>query len=226
VKHAIIAAALFAGILTTADAQAALITMNFDSLANNASANLDPVAQANGISFLSGFTTDDLDPFGDPIPSETHIEAYSDSDIRVVDPAAFGRAPAPSGGLMVNALFDQLLIRFAAPTKIDGFGFSEDPSSFGDLFGLPILLLDANGKTLADLGPYTPNGNASHRYDFSFGPLTVSQILLSSGSKLYDDISISTSVPEPSSWALMIAGFGLVGASMRRRRSVSVGFAG
>ena len=29
-------------------------------------------------------------------------------------------------------------------------------------------------------------------------------------------------VPEPESWALMIAGFGMVGASLRRRRTVSV----
>jgi hypothetical protein len=27
-------------------------------------------------------------------------------------------------------------------------------------------------------------------------------------------------VPEPASWAMMIAGFGLVGASMRRRKAV------
>jgi hypothetical protein len=33
-----------------------------------------------------------------------------------------------------------------------------------------------------------------------------------------DDLSISF-VPEPQSWAMMIAGFGLVGATMRRRRT-------
>jgi hypothetical protein len=32
---------------------------------------------------------------------------------------------------------------------------------------------------------------------------------------------ISGDVPEPASWAMMIAGFGLVGASMRRRRAVA-----
>jgi hypothetical protein len=31
-----------------------------------------------------------------------------------------------------------------------------------------------------------------------------------------------TGVPEPASWAMLIAGFGLTGAVMRRRRSVSV----
>jgi hypothetical protein len=39
-------------------------------------------------------------------------------------------------------------------------------------------------------------------------------------------IGVNGAVPEPASWALMIAGFGLVGSAMRRRKpSVSVSFA-
>lgn len=34
----------------------------------------------------------------------------------------------------------------------------------------------------------------------------------------FDTIGITASVPEPASWAMLIAGFGLVGATMRRRR--------
>ena len=37
-----------------------------------------------------------------------------------------------------------------------------------------------------------------------------------------DFIASAMAVPEPSSWALMIAGFGLTGAAMRRRRSATV----
>ena len=41
----------------------------------------------------------------------------------------------------------------------------------------------------------------------------------------YDNITLGSAiaggVPEPTSWALMIAGFGLTGAAMRRRRSVA-----
>jgi hypothetical protein len=36
---------------------------------------------------------------------------------------------------------------------------------------------------------------------------------------------IANAVPEPASWALMLAGFGLVGAAMRRRPSVTASFA-
>jgi hypothetical protein len=40
----------------------------------------------------------------------------------------------------------------------------------------------------------------------------------------YDAFSIGTAgaVPEPASWAMLIAGFGLTGAAMRRRRSTAV----
>jgi hypothetical protein len=36
---------------------------------------------------------------------------------------------------------------------------------------------------------------------------------------LFDAVSISAAVPEAATWAMMIAGFGLVGAATRRRRS-------
>ncbi|MGL4540913.1 MAG: PEPxxWA-CTERM sorting domain-containing protein [Polymorphobacter sp.] len=34
----------------------------------------------------------------------------------------------------------------------------------------------------------------------------------------WDDVTFGAAVPEPASWALMIAGFGMVGAAMRRRK--------
>jgi hypothetical protein len=34
-------------------------------------------------------------------------------------------------------------------------------------------------------------------------------------------IGVSSAIPEPANWAMMIAGFGLVGAAMRRRRTIA-----
>lgn len=36
-----------------------------------------------------------------------------------------------------------------------------------------------------------------------------------------DNLTITSDVPEPASWAMMIGGFGLVGAAMRRRRTAA-----
>ncbi|MET0307170.1 MAG: PEPxxWA-CTERM sorting domain-containing protein [Sphingomonas sp.] len=42
-------------------------------------------------------------------------------------------------------------------------------------------------------------------------------------SQYFDNVSLNvTPVPEPVSWAMMLGGFGLAGAAMRRRRSVKV----
>ncbi|MBS0504308.1 MAG: PEP-CTERM sorting domain-containing protein [Proteobacteria bacterium] len=41
----------------------------------------------------------------------------------------------------------------------------------------------------------------------------------------FDAIGYDVAVPEPATWAMMIAGFGFVGAAMRRRRrTVQVSF--
>mgnify|MGYP000854143153 CR=1 FL=1 len=44
---------------------------------------------------------------------------------------------------------------------------------------------------------------------------------------LVDNVSLNLAnrVPEPAAWAMMLAGFGLVGAAMRRREKVAVAFA-
>jgi hypothetical protein len=38
--------------------------------------------------------------------------------------------------------------------------------------------------------------------------------------------AVSGAVPEPATWAMMIAGFGMTGAALRRRPTVKVSFAG
>lgn len=39
---------------------------------------------------------------------------------------------------------------------------------------------------------------------------------------IYNNLDFLNSVPEPASWMMMIAGFGLVGAAVRRRREGTV----
>ena len=38
------------------------------------------------------------------------------------------------------------------------------------------------------------------------------------GGVFFDNLSVTGGVPEPAVWAMMLAGFGLMGAALRRRR--------
>lgn len=60
----------------------------------------------------------------------------------------------------------------------------------------------------------------SRRVFFTFGGATAQSAVFNSTGRAFEIDDVSTAaVPEPTIWATLIAGFGLVGFSMRRRRS-------
>ncbi len=64
------------------------------------------------------------------------------------------------------------------------------------------------------------------RVNFDFGNARVTQVILtSSGNSFEIDNFAAAAVPEPATWAMMIMGFGAVGAMVRRRRPVMAGVA-
>ncbi len=57
--------------------------------------------------------------------------------------------------------------------------------------------------------------------NFDFGGAVVNQVILRSSSNSFEVDNFAGSiaaVPEPTTWAMMIMGFGAVGAVIRRRR--------
>ncbi len=74
----------------------------------------------------------------------------------------------------------------------------------------------ANGAQL------DPTNN--RRVFFNFGGATAQSIVFTSSQRAFelDDIATTSAVPEPTIWATLLSGFGLIGLSMRRRRVVSV----
>ncbi len=200
-------------------------SFNFDGAASGTSANDLAVNPYTGVSFLSGFLTADLDAdgyeildaFNQTIPEFTHWETYSDSDIKVRDPAFYNRGIAPSPINALDAVFDQIFIKFDTAQNLTSFSAQLDNSQFG-IYNASFIFLDALGKTLStvDFDSYANPGAV-----ITSGSISgVSGIVLSGG-KLYDNINISTvaPVPEPETYALLLAGLGLIGVASRRRKN-------
>lgn len=120
-------------------------------------------------------------------------------------------------------------------------------SSWGDINSISLIwgsvdtyntleFLDASNNVLASFGGssiWTPaNGNQS---DPNTNPVVTfllsgadvsafSSLRLTSSSNAFeiDNVAINSAVPEPSTWAMMLVGFGAVGFSLRRRSRVAL----
>ena len=71
------------------------------------------------------------------------------------------------------------------------------------------------------LGDTNQSWSWGKRVNFDFGGAKVNQIILSSTGNSFEVDSFAArvaGVPEPASWAMMLMGFGAIGAAMRRRR--------
>ena len=112
---------------------------------------------------------------------------------------------------------------FSFPTQISGTPGLEQPFFTVTLInGLPITRFDLYNTFLTAGNPNAPV--------FLTGTFALSTTPRNGGPRPADDYvvrvtNLAGAVPEPASWALMIGGFGVVGASMRRRARTSVRFA-
>jgi hypothetical protein len=100
--------------------------------------------------------------------------------------------------------------------SIDGFNhiaFFDGATPLGEFDG-NALAPPANGNQGSPI--------TNRRITFDFGGATATRVrIFSTGvSTEWDTIAVPTGVPEPATWAMMITGFGLLGAALRRRRQL------
>ncbi len=103
---------------------------------------------------------------------------------------------------------------YTAAGAITAFSFDwGTPDSYNTL-----VFRNGNGAAIAT---YTGSGPAfTGSYTFAAGT-NIRTVDFSSSSKAFeiDNVSVTAPVPEPATWGLMLAGFGLVGFAARRRRT-------
>ena len=190
-------------LLVAVPAQAAVISFaNFDDLGGGSGPSFFNVTVADGwIGGANKIEIQHLSIAGDPF-----------SGLNLAELDTFG-----------NSTMSQSLA--AGHYTVDWY-YSPRPRVGASTNGITLSI----GSTLLDsiTGPGTANTVWGARHvDFTTtgGALTFAAIGVSDSYGGYlDDITISSvaSVPEPASWALMIGGFGLTGAALRRRRAARV----
>jgi hypothetical protein len=221
------------GLLAAATtAQAAIVSLNFEGIAPYPNSN-DVLIQ----DFYNGGTASNGNSgtnFGVSFGRNALLICLNSTTITCSNTSRGGLAPASAEGALFFLSGSETFLNVAAGFTT-GFSFNYASSVTGavqvydGLNGTGNLLQTVNlSANIAGCSPYgagfcpftaagvTFNGTAR---SISFGGVA-NQIV-------FDDITFGSAtpgpaVPEPASWAMLITGFGLTGAAMRRRRSTAV----
>lgn len=126
-----------------------------------------------------------------------------------------GYVPGSVSSPYANLVASSEMVSAGLPTNPD---FTDDPT-------IANLRFTYTGASLLNLSNTSFSGlNAvsvlSGIAQDGFGAVTVKSTGPLVGSKVYSSglVSVPSGIPEPAAWGMMLAGFGLTGAAMRRRR--------
>lgn len=214
-------------------ASAAIFAFNLSGSGINGSIQLTYEANDN-TGVLPGMSPNPVDPIGSYVVTDIS-GTFSNSNIGISNaaitgivasspgnptednllaPHSFGfytvasGIPAPDGHVAPGLSYDNLFYPAGSPQAANDY---EPHGGFFDIYGLVFTLDDGNAVNLWSNG--------------DFGGGAIYGAAVTDGKTLLDyaeEPVVLAAVPEPATWALMLAGFGLVGAAMRRRHAARV----
>jgi hypothetical protein len=229
-RNSVLLAAAFAGCLLASPA-AATVTINFENIGtyavnsgiavqnfyNGGTASNGHTGTNLGVSFASNATTLCLNTPG------TTCSIASRGGLG--DPAsAFTAMYFPAGSGTSTSLSDAagftsgISFFYVSPVDPGSVQIFDGLNGTGNL--LATLALPINGSACSSGAPF----NAGLYCPFSQVSLGFSGTGRSvvfggtAGTIVFDDITLGLGLPEPATWAMMLLGFGAIGASLRRRR--------
>jgi PEP-CTERM motif len=204
-KFGFLAGAVVAGLLSATPASAAIFTY---SISGNGVGSLDGVGYSGAFTISgSGDNSIDLNP--SPI-----VTAYRIDNLTVT-----------FGSTVLSAVFP---IAFFTQNVNGAAGFVQIAPPFAPPFIIQDVF-DVLNPIFQTYDPTTPLGPTSVNFFVAPFALATDGGFLSVIGRPTDLVftagpANTPAVPEPASWAMMIAGFGIAGAAMRRKASVKVSY--
>ena len=142
----------------------------------------------------------------------------------VVNAVLTGDLSGGLGSYALTGIYEFTLVGRGVADSFGSFTLTEDYVNLeGTVFGLPVLLThNPNVPSIGSASIATANcGQCEEKFLINFG-LTVNALFGIGGSEpapVSSDLTGNNgAVPEPATWAMMLIGFGLAGAALRRRQ--------
>lgn len=160
--------------------------------------------------------------FGEPIPADDSDSASPDA---VGDNAAYFVADAATETLSQSVFLDvgQYTIGFSVYVPFNGFSNSGNATFTGTVAGVNLANFTVDESTpgewvhFAGVANILVAGNYDTAFIYNSGPVPAGDFVVD---RAY--IVAGNAIPEPTTWALMILGFGGAGVALRARRKVAI----